>query len=129
MKNLSPSSDYFYIVGDEEGGWSSELQFKSAPLATRRRSGMSFAVFADLGSVNGEPTINYVDSIKDKIDLVWHGGDVSYADDSFLHVGCLTKFCYEEAYNKYMNMIQSWASKVPYMVAPGYVFFPYHFFY
>jgi hypothetical protein len=52
-------------------------------------------------------------------DLVLHSGDIGYADDSFLHLGCVTNFCYESTYDNYMKMIESWASKVPYMTAPG----------
>jgi hypothetical protein len=57
--------------------------------------------------------------MKDNVNLVWHGGDVSYADDSFLHAGCLFEFCYEKAFDNYMNAIEPWAATIPYMVAPG----------
>eukprot|EP01035_Chromulina_nebulosa_P020343 gene20343-26406_t len=119
LPDLIPSTTYYYIVGDESGGWSAEYSFVSAPLSSQLRNDFSFAVFADLGSVNGQYTISLVESMKEDIDLVWHGGDVSYADDSFLHKGCLFKFCYEEAWDTYMNEIQSWAAQLPYMVAVG----------
>ena len=32
-------------------------------------------------------------SVKDSIDLVWHTGDVGYADDAFLHKDCFVHFC------------------------------------
>ena len=57
--------------------------------------------------------------IKDSVDLIWHGGDVGYADDSFLHKGCFFDFCYETAFDTYMNLVEPWASQVPYMVAVG----------
>ena len=57
--------------------------------------------------------------VDDGAKLVWHGGDISYADDAFLHKGCATKFCYEEVWDNYMQSIETWASRVPYMVAPG----------
>ena len=38
--------------------------------------------------------------------LVWHAGDVGYADDSFLHFPCYTHFCYEKRYDEYMDRIQ-----------------------
>lgn len=41
------------------------------------------------------------------------------ADDSFLHKGCATKFCYEKVWDEYMNMVQPFASQIPYMTAPG----------
>jgi hypothetical protein len=78
-----------------------------------------FAVYADLGVVNGDSTLSWLESVKEQVDLYWHGGDISYADDSFLHPGCAFKFCYEETWDKYMNLIQPFASYKPYMVAPG----------
>ena len=57
--------------------------------------------------------------IKDTVNLVWHAGDVGYADDSFLHVGCATDFCYEDTFDTYMKNVQPWASQLPYMVTPG----------
>lgn len=116
---LSPDTTYYYIVGDETGGWSSEYSFRSAPLSANLRGNFSFAVFGDLGYVNGEASNNYLKSIKDQIKFVAHAGDVGYADDSFLHVGCATKFCYEDSFDTYMNSVEEWASKLPYMVAPG----------
>jgi hypothetical protein len=43
-------------------------------------------VFGDLGVANGEASIAFMNDIasKDEVKLIWHGGDISYADDSFL---------------------------------------------
>jgi hypothetical protein len=115
--NLYPGSEYYYRVGDKlTQSWSDEFVFKAPEL---NKSSISFAVYADLGVVNGDPTIKWLDSIKSQVDLYWHGGDISYADDSFLHPGCAFKFCYEETWDKYMGLIQPFASYKPYMVAPG----------
>jgi phosphodiesterase/alkaline phosphatase D-like protein len=119
LKTLSPDTVYYYIVGDDVGGWSSELTFTSAPLSANLRGNFSFAVFGDLGVVNGDPTNKYLIAQKDNLKFVVHSGDIGYADDSFLHSGCYTKFCYEDTYDTYMSNIQPWASKLPYMVAPG----------
>jgi len=45
------------------------------------------------------------------------GGDISYADDYFLHDP--TGFGYESVYNSWMNWIQNMSSTKPYMVLPG----------
>ena len=118
---LIPATDYFYICGDEVSGFSEERSFHSAPSHSIPEDSFSFAVFADLGIVNGASSINYVDGLvqKKQVDLVWQGGDVGYADDAWLHIDCVTDFCYEEEYDKFMNAIDSWTSKVPYMVLPG----------
>lgn len=119
FNSLTPSTDYFYMVGDDTQGWSKEFTFTSAPLASEMRENFSFLVYGDLGVVNGDPTKDYIESVKNDIELIWHAGDASYADDSFLHKGCVTKFCYEDTLDEYMSGIESWASKVPYMVTPG----------
>lgn len=119
LSSLSPSTRYFYIVGDDAQGWSKEFSFTSAPLSSEMRENFSFLVYGDLGVVNGDPTKDYIESVKDDIELIWHAGDASYADDSFLHKGCVTKFCYEDTLDEYMSGIEEWASQVPYMVTPG----------
>jgi hypothetical protein len=58
-----------------------------------------------LGDVNGGPSNAFITSIKDSIEFIIHGGDEGYADDSFLHFGCYVEFCYESAWNNYMNGI------------------------
>jgi len=119
LGTLSSDTLYYYVVGDSTGGWSSEYTFRSAPLSSKLRGNFSFAVFGDLGLVNGEASNNYLKSIKDSIEFVAHAGDVGYADDSFLHLGCATSFCYEDSFDQYMVSIEPWASQLPYMVAPG----------
>jgi acid phosphatase len=86
---LVDNTDYYYIVGDESGGWSSEMSFRSAPLTSNLRGNFSFAVFGDLGVYNGLPSTDYLIRNKDELSFVWHGGDISYADDSFLHPVCI----------------------------------------
>lgn len=117
------NTKYYYVVGSEiDNSWSDEksfifdIGFVSNPTTPKTTT---FAVYADLGIVNGESTIKYLNKIKDNVDFYWHGGDVSYADDSFLHKGCLFKFCYEETWDNFMKSIESFTQEKPYMVAPG----------
>ena len=58
---------------------------------------------------------------KDDISLVWVAGDVGYADDSFLHLGCFFSFCYETVFDDFMAQLQAkgGASELPWMVTPG----------
>lgn len=120
IESLSPSTVYYYKVGDAEGGFSQEFQFKSAPVSSRDMS-INFAVYGDLGLVNGDSSIALLKDWTDKetVDLIWHGGDVSYADDSFLHKDCAVHFCYEDTFDSYMKEIEPIASKLPYMTVPG----------
>lgn len=120
LDNLTPDTWVYYVVGDNEGGFSTERKFKTAPVSSNKDASWSFGVFADLGSYRGDSTLSYLtNTLKDQVSLIWHGGDVGYADDSFLHPGCLFKFCYEEAFNEYMRDIEPWSAEIPYMVTPG----------
>lgn len=117
---LKPSTKYYYKVGD--GTLFSEEFYFTSPVATSDPNDQfSFAVFADLGLHKGDDTQNYLLKLREnkEIDLVWHGGDIGYADDSFTHLKCVFKFCYEETYDSYMELTSKWASYMPYMVTPG----------
>lgn len=114
--NLKPNKNYYYIVGDGLRVWSNEFTFIAPDY---NKVNPSFITYGDLGSINGNDTINYLDSIKESIDLFWHGGDISYADDAFLHKDCVFKFCYEESWDRFMSYIEPFASYKPYMVVPG----------
>lgn len=116
---LTANTVYYYVVGDNIGGWSGEMSFRSAPLTSNLRGNFSFAVFGDLGVYNGLPSTDYLNGMKEELSFVWHGGDISYADDSFLHPGCILKFCYEETIDTYLKNVEPVASKIPYMTAPG----------
>ncbi|EGD74899.1 iron/zinc purple acid phosphatase-like protein [Salpingoeca rosetta] len=118
LHNLLPKTRYYYQVGDATGGWSKVFSFVSAPLSSRDMP-INFAVWGDLGVVNGDSTLAFLNNIKDNIDLMWHAGDIAYADDTFIHLTCATKFCYEDIWNEYMNLMQPLASGMPYMTTPG----------
>lgn len=120
LANLAPSTKYFYIAGDDSGSvWSKEFSFMSAPLSSLEEQTLQFAVFADLGVVNGDSSISFLRSIQNGTALIWHGGDISYADDAFLHRGCMFSFCYEETWDQFMNEMEPIVSSIPYMTAPG----------
>jgi hypothetical protein len=52
LGTLQPNTTYFYVVGDNVGGYSSEFSFKSAPLTSELRKDFSFAIFGDLGTLD-----------------------------------------------------------------------------
>ena len=118
---IQPNTQYYYIVGDEINGFSKEFTFISPTNKVNHNKPVSFLIYGDLGVWHSEDTLAYIDKTinTEKIDLIIHSGDIGYADDSFLHLGCITNFCYESTYDTYMDNIESWASKIPYMTAPG----------
>lgn len=119
--DLQPNQIYYYVVGDEIDGFSPEFYFLSPPNKSTPDVSTSFFVFGDMGLWYSQDTISYINNVvnNEKIDLILHSGDISYADDSFYHIGCRINFCYESTYDNYMNTIEKWASKIPYMTAPG----------
>jgi hypothetical protein len=119
--SLLPNTQYYYTVGDEIDGFSKEFTFMSPQNIPVPNDAVTFFVYGDLGLWYSDDTMAYINTTihSEPIDLVIHSGDIGYADDSFLHLGCMTKFCYESTYDNYMNMIEKWASKIPYMTAPG----------
>ena len=124
LGELKPNTKYYYVAGCGNM-WSDEKSFTSAPeTADLASKPWDFIAFGDLGVVNGEPTADYLNdylhSADSNVKLVWHAGDIGYADDSFLHFPCYTHFCYERRYDEYMDRIQDkWASNLPYMTMPG----------
>jgi hypothetical protein len=131
---LEPSTVYYYQMalgsssssnGDSpsEQQWSEELFFRTAPSSDTRN--LTFAVFGDLGEAavehRGAATLQWLSQVKDDISLVWVAGDVGYADDSFLHLGCFFSFCYETVFDDFMAQLQAkgGASELPWMVTPG----------
>mmetsp|Transcript_88298 Transcript_88298/g.201899 ORF Transcript_88298/g.201899 Transcript_88298/m.201899 type:complete len:233 (+) Transcript_88298:673-1371(+) len=62
-----------------------------------------------------------IEILKDRTNLTLHVGDISYADDSFLHLhtSCPEEFCYEAVYDNYMEWIENVSDTKPYMVAAG----------
>jgi hypothetical protein len=123
LTNLEPNTKYYYIVGCDEGGWSQEYSFTSAPSTSNQDNSFSFAVWGDLGIAveghEGNSTIEYLKASANSYDLLLHAGDVGYADDSFLHFGCATKFCYEDVWDQYMVEMEPLVSHIPYMTLPG----------
>eukprot|EP01060_Flectonema_neradi_P040331 TRINITY_DN914_c0_g2_i1.p1 TRINITY_DN914_c0_g2~~TRINITY_DN914_c0_g2_i1.p1 ORF type:complete len:455 (+),score=120.35 TRINITY_DN914_c0_g2_i1:59-1423(+) len=131
LENLTPNTKYYYqINGDKE-----VRSFKSAPVGNDATFSMS--IFGDMGWLGSKqrPMIIKADGLEKNwtavptrvqqeklfrngdIDMVWHLGDIAYADDAFAHdvVGGL----YEDCYNGYVNWMQNISSAVPYMVSVG----------
>jgi hypothetical protein len=119
--SLQPNTQYYYKVGDEIEGYSNEFTFLSPNIIPDPNQSSIFLVYGDLGVWYSDATMAYINKEINtgEIDLIVHSGDISYADDAFLHEGCRLKSCYESTWDNYMNIVEEWASKVPYMTAPG----------
>lgn len=131
LEELAPAATYYYRVADDP----TERSFRAAPV---NGTDVSFAVFGDLGLVGGDVTRAYLAGLvggdvtrashlsgglaakTPDIDLVWHMGDVAYADNAFIEsLKCSVTFCYEDSWDSYLNAMEPVASRVPYMVGVG----------
>lgn len=139
LDNLKRGTTYKYAVGD--GKFMSEtFEFNTMP--TDDYTGdITLAVFGDMGYLDSvarpvgilgsktmagnwsatfsRETLERWNNNKE-LDLVWHVGDVGYADDAVFHtIKTLVQFEYEDAYNGYMEWMQNITATVPYHVLPG----------
>jgi hypothetical protein len=119
LKNLAPSTTYYYQCGDSAAGWSDVISFKSAPSYDTLTYPIKILTFGDMGIWNSADSIVAVNDMasKGEFDFIWHLGDISYADDDFLHTPLEDN--YENTWNTYMNKLQPAFSQFPYMVMPG----------
>mmetsp|Transcript_88300 Transcript_88300/g.201913 ORF Transcript_88300/g.201913 Transcript_88300/m.201913 type:complete len:431 (+) Transcript_88300:29-1321(+) len=120
MSNLRQDTTYQYrIVCD--GVTSRVRQFRTE---SSDHEAASFLVVGDMGyGAAGEAVASRsrIEILKDRTNLTLHVGDISYADDSFLHLhtSCPEEFCYEAVYDNYMEWIENVSDTKPYMVAAG----------
>jgi len=78
---------------------------------------MEIAVSGLVRNWSATVTRRRLEALKDKFDMVWHLGDIAYADDAFGHA--LFGFSYETCYNGFMNWMQNLSATMPYMVSVG----------
>jgi hypothetical protein len=106
LTGLQANTAYTYAVGSPSSGWSSPFSITNQPAD---RSPV-FAVYADFGFGNDESLAALIkDSDAGGFDYVIHAGDHAYdLDSSNSVVG-----------NDFMNSIQPYAARRPYMAVPG----------
>ncbi|EEY65379.1 calcineurin-like phosphoesterase [Phytophthora infestans T30-4] len=122
ITGLKPRTKYFYKVGSrgDEKYKGDVGSFVTARPATDE-STFNVLIYGDLG--DGENSVDTIANVNqltsNDIDLVYHLGDIAYADDDFLVLKQAAGFFYEEVYNKWMNSLMPLMSRVPYMVLVG----------
>jgi hypothetical protein len=115
LKKLERNTRYYWqVVTGDEKVYSPIMSFETAPEVGEEKP-FRFAVYGDFGLGNFEPTMNSLRLIKDSFDLVWHIGDLAYADD-YERLG----MSYEEIQEQWMNdMSIGYWTDLPYMFTPG----------
>jgi predicted phosphodiesterase len=108
LTNLQTDTLYNYQCGDDNVRSSVE-QFR-----TRRPNidSFTFGVYGDLGVVHSNDTMESLNRVyaTNNWELVWHLGDISYAND---HLN------FEGVWNSWFERMRPILSNVPYMVSPG----------
>ena len=107
LKDLPPDSTYFYRVLCSD----QNFQFLTPPSKQSSRD-FSVGVFADLGPINGEYSIDRLSKLS--LDGFIFAGDIGYADDAFMHASS-----YISRLNDFLDKVSPIASRVPMMVVPG----------
>ncbi|KAG2769028.1 hypothetical protein PC129_g4990 [Phytophthora cactorum] len=121
VSGLKPNTEYFYKVGSttEKKFQSAVSSFKTAR-AAGDESPFVVAVYGDMGTeANSVASNKYVNDLVDKVDFIYHLGDISYADNDFLTAKTAFGFFYEEIFNKFMNSLTNVMRHMAYMVVVG----------
>lgn len=110
MSQLQQNQTYSYQCSNGE----SKSQVFSFQLDAQETK---VAIFGDMGLYGSQNTVQLLESLEQDVSFYFHIGDIAYADNWFLHN--LVTFGYENVWNSFMNVIQSFATSKPYMVLPG----------
>lgn len=102
---LKPGSQYYYRVGDGASDWSDTFPFRTMP---DQRVPVHYGLLGDLGTTsNSEATVAGMLADDQGLDVLLHVGDLSYANG------------HQPTWDYYGHMVQSLASRIPWMVAVG----------
>ncbi|KDO26749.1 hypothetical protein SPRG_20546 [Saprolegnia parasitica CBS 223.65] len=123
LPHLLPKTRYYYQVGSLHNVTrrSSVYHFRTARPSSDNHS-FEMLMYADFGEHNAEGTVSLVSALADRLDFIWHVGDLSYADNAFQALDKDTNalgFVYEKAYNAWMNSLEPTMHHVPYMTTVG----------
>ncbi|OQR96001.1 iron/zinc purple acid phosphatase-like protein [Achlya hypogyna] len=123
LRGLTPKTRYYYQVGSLGNATrrSSVFHFRTARPSNDNHS-FEMLMYADFGERNAEATVSLVSALAERLDFIWHVGDISYADNAFhdldKDVNALG-FVYEKAYNAWMDSLEPTMHHVPYMTTVG----------
>ncbi|OWZ20147.1 Calcineurin-like phosphoesterase [Phytophthora megakarya] len=121
VSGLKANTKYFYKIGNADNKhYRSGVSSFTTARASGDQSPFTIAVYGDLGADdNSVATNKYVNKLVDKVDFIYHLGDVSYADNAFLTANRVFGFYYELVYNKFMNSMTNVMRQMAYMVLVG----------
>lgn len=114
MTQLQPGTRYYYVVGNDASGWSSEYSFVTAPFSSNHTA--KWAVYGDMGTVipMGSTVTKWLlaEHAASPFNLALHVGDIAYA-------GVNSWGEWEPTWDTYMQQISPFAAQLPYMTTVG----------
>ncbi|ETN25028.1 hypothetical protein PPTG_01170 [Phytophthora nicotianae INRA-310] len=122
VSGLTPHTKYYYKVGSKANmSYTSDVFSFVTARAASDSSTFNMVIYGDFGAGNeSKDTLAYVNTLNaDNVDLIYHIGDIGYADDAWLMPDQAEGFFYEKVYNGWMNSMAPVMSSVPYMVLVG----------
>lgn len=85
LPGLEPDTTYYYQIPAANGTTESDVLSFTTAREAGDKTAFTLALLADMGYTNAQGTYKYlVEAVNDEddpISFVWHGGDLSYADD------------------------------------------------
>ena len=113
IHQLQPSTTYYWQVTSPADVNSSVLSFTTAPKVGENKP-FTVSINGDMGLGNEDNSQQLLRRWTDRIDLFWHVGDLSYADDYQA-----LNTTYEAAQEAWMDRMDGVWSERPYMFCPG----------
>lgn len=82
IENLDAGTTYYYQIPGANGTTQSDVLSFTTAQAKGNPSKFSIAINNDMGYTNAGGTYKYInEAVEEGLAFVWHGGDLSYADD------------------------------------------------
>ncbi|KAJ4141783.1 hypothetical protein NW768_001000 [Fusarium equiseti] len=82
IEHLEPGTTYYYRIPAANGTTQSDVLSFTTAQAKGNSSEFSIAINNDMGYTNAGGTYKYINrEVENGLAFVWHGGDLSYADD------------------------------------------------
>jgi len=103
LRTLAPNTKYYYVAGDETGGWSKEFSFVTKPPAS---ADINVLVMGDISTTTNTKAV-LAATIKQPYTLGLIAGDLSYADGD------------NTTWDLYFNLIEPQAANTFWMTADG----------
>jgi hypothetical protein len=118
LHGLATNTRYYWQVMTSSNDTKSPVHaFYTQPDVSKEAGTFNVAIYGDMGIDNSDNTLTLLRELADKrqVDLFWHVGDLSYADDH-----ARTDLTYEQIMEGWMNNMTNhiW-TETPYMFTPG----------